>query len=479
MTPVSKPILMILIGSVSLASTGAEIPPYAATTVELPRDHWGWFQAIWQDIDLDSRDDLLILLAGEQSLRIYRQQATEIPAQPSQTLALPEGTAWVRLADVDSHPGLELLLSQPHGFDYHLQDQGVFRPDRERLLESPQTFDMDVVPRFARDDPQSPPRSFPVVEGEHIQLYHIDPNYRCRPLGMVSLAARSTMRQAEWPEWNLGYERAVGIYLRTKYSETDEKDEVDKPEDNPAVRRKIDTIRKDRHWSEYGIERQDLNADDRQDLVLWQCAGIHPAKTTVVVYLRNKNGKLPDQPNQVLRCKGVPTNRKKTGRGFSVLRDLDQDGLPEIILLSIQTNITSWSQIVDTIISQGMEWHLTVRAFAPGRGYDRSARAKVPLTCTPHDWLPHLLFWDGDLNGDGRKDLVVKRSSTVYEIFPAVDSGYFASTPAGQVLIESEGSLSLSDLNHDGQADWVVEDQEELRIHIHLSQPTRKQGADL
>ncbi len=100
------------------------------------------------------------------------------------------------------------------------------------------------------------------------------------------------------------------------------------------------------------------------------------------------------------------------------MHDLDGDGYCELVLLEFKTSITSASGLVETALSHGLDWSLTIRSFHHG-AFSRSPDASVPVTMVlPAEVLAGWpIFIQGDFNGDGRPDLLVRRSETQWNIF--------------------------------------------------------------
>jgi hypothetical protein len=220
-----------------------------------------------------------------------------------------------------------------------------------------------------------------------------------------------------------------------------------------------------------GIERRDLDGDGREDLVLWTLALELPPKTTVAVYIRSPDGRLPENPDKVLRCPGIPAFRD--GEGIAVvLVDVDGDGREEVVLAALRTNVLSVAQIAEAFISQGIEWDLTIRSFGPNRGYADRSDARIPITgwLTPEE---HMVYLAGDLDGDGRNDLAVRRTPTDIEVFPGRERGYFAGEPAFKLHCPIEGHATFRDVNGDGVSDVIITDFEHGKIGLLLSRGTR------
>jgi hypothetical protein len=228
------------------------------------------------------------------------------------------------------------------------------------------------------------------------------------------------------------------------------------------------------------VDRVDVNGDGRQDLVLWRLVGDLEPRTDVLVFLRDVNGRLPEQPTQVLHCRGFPLwvgDNPKAGparRRVSPVCDLAGDGKCELVLLTLKTTLLSVSGVLDLFLSGSVNWGLTIRTFTHG-AFSGSPEATIPLTtmvpvdqATPEEVF-HVLI-EGDFNGDGRPDILVKRSSTQWDIVFSSADGWFAPKPSLSFEVPVEGHLDIRDLNGDGVSDLVVQPWDEPKLCIFLSQ---------
>ena len=155
--------------------------------------------------------------------------------------------------------------------------------------------------------------------------------------------------------------------------------------------------------------------------------------------------------------------------GLTVLADVDGDGRAEILLVELRTNPMSIAQIADMFISQGVEWTLAIRSFQPGRGYADRPDARIPFTALPHEMALDMLHLEADLDGDGRKDLAVRRSLAEIDVFPGREKVWFTEAPAFRLNCPVSGQLVFRDLNEDRASDIIALDYERRRIGILLS----------
>jgi hypothetical protein len=197
------------------------------------------------------------------------------------------------------------------------------------------------------------------------------------------------------------------------------------------------------------------------------------SRTDVYVFLRGADGQLPERPTQVLHCRGFPI---PVGSPFGVapIGDLKGDGRYELVLLEMKGTLTSASSLIDLALSQGLDWVLTIRSFNHG-AFSRSPDATVTFkSILPVEWQQQPVFIYGDFNGDGRPDLVVRRSTTLWDIILSANDGRWFD-PRSVLTFETpaQGYFQFNDLNGDGRSDIVLRTWGEPRLFIFLSQPQR------
>jgi hypothetical protein len=232
----------------------------------------------------------------------------------------------------------------------------------------------------------------------------------------------------------------------------------------------------------------DVDGDGREDLVLWQLTGNLGFKTDICIFPstlrstatedgRGANGQLPEQPTQVLRCRGFPIPLGST-RQWSPVHDLDGDGIRELVLLEFKPDILSANGVVETFLSHGIDWVLTIRTFHGG-AFSGSPDASVEVKgILPAEVLGGWTFFiDGDFNGDGRPDFLVRRTETQWNFyFSTTDGRWFAPQPAMTFDAPTKGYLEIKDLNGDGLSDVVWHEPDEHMLSIFMSPARQAKG---
>jgi hypothetical protein len=154
------------------------------------------------------------------------------------------------------------------------------------------------------------------------------------------------------------------------------------------------------------------------------------------------------------------------------VHDLKGDGISELVLLEFSVNIATASGLVETALTGGLDSSLTIRSIHDGV-FSANPEASVPVKIILADWGEfgsYPICIQGDFNGDGRPDLMVRRSETQWNIYVSTNDGsWFARQPAMTFDAPARGHYELQDLNGDGLTDIIWHEKEEHRLSIFMS----------
>jgi hypothetical protein len=427
------------------------------------------------DVDRDGRTDMLVIDRAAKTVWNYHQRPGGFTNAPDQIVPLAPGTAWVSPCDVDAHSGLELLMSMSNGLVYARQNAGLFESERRTLIEASQVFtnvDFPVLPLLSTNK-TSTNDLVPVISERQAVLYHRNSAYEwsAGPPVTLSVAPARFSAERDWwgDQWTVGCNPAHSFGVYQSYRAKPEPRRDAEPE-NDSIRKILGNLKKENKTNPPHIEVVDVDGDGRQDLVLWQEHEMPALKCDVYIFLRGADQRLPEQPTQVLRCHGFPIPIGST-RQWSPVHDLNGDGICELVLLELKVSVLSVNGVIETFLSHGIDWELTIRTLRGGV-FPGSPDAAVPVKgILPAQVLAGWSFFiQGDFNGDGRPDLLVRRSDTQWNIFfSSTDGRWFVSQPAVTFHTPLQGSMEISDLNGDGLADIVWHDLEKSSVCIYFS----------
>jgi hypothetical protein len=442
-----------------------------AQVVTLPEDS---SKPLWVDVNGDGRLDLLVVDRAANSLLIYLQTAAGMAAEPAQVLSLPPGTAWVALSDVAASPGPELVMSAAQGVFYSKQSGAGFETERRLLLECGQAFDGHTLPVMATlvSNPSGAGDVVPVFDGGAARLYARDESYVWRQQEERGLPAVPSRFECVAEPWGLGSKRGGAVRVSQGLG-AEVKPAVEPEPENDAVRAILADMRKHEQSSPPRIERLDVNRDGREDLLVWQMQGRVDPRTDLYLFLRGTNGQLPEHPTQVLHCSGLPIPIGNSVR-WTPVGDIDGDGVCELVVLEPKTIVASPSGVVEMMVTQGLEWWLNVRPWRDGH-FSTAPETRVPVRVMLS--LERSFSWpvmlNGDFNGDGRLDLLVRASNTRWNVFCSTgDRRWLAPDPAFAFEGSSRGHAEPRDINGDGLSDIVWQEPESRELRIILSPGT-------
>lgn len=464
-----------------LALSAGRAAPVALSrqTITLPANA---AQPLFADIEGDGRCDLLVLDPVQKELLNYHHRPGGFSNSPDQAIPLPPQTAWLALCDVDPHPGLELLFSTATGLVYSRQNAGLFESERHTLIKARQAFadfDFPVLSRIGTNKAGTNVLIPVILAGQSV-LYHRNNAYEWTPGPSTAVDKKQTLWRLDhdwWREqWTLGANPARCLEVQQFFPPKPDSNQDQEP-DNEAIRKLIDDMKKNPSGGPPKTVRVDVDGDGREDLILWRVGGKLDIKTNLYIFLRGADQKLPDRPTQILHCRGLPI---PTGSTFAIspVMDLDGDGVCELVLLELKSAFTSAAGAVEAALSHGLDWSLTIRSFHHG-AFSRSPDASVPVTgiLPPellYDWPVFIL---GDFNGDGRPDLLFRRSDTQWNIFfSTTDGRWFAPQPAMTFDAPAQGYGEIVNLYGDGLSDIVWHDLDSPNLSIFLSPSHHAKG---
>lgn len=223
----------------------------------------------------------------------------------------------------------------------------------------------------------------------------------------------------------------------------------------------------------------DINGNGRLDLIksttsdeLSFVPGLPSGKVVVAVYMADEDGRIPATPTQVFR--------KSDWSNYVPMVDVDGDGFMDLVLGDIP--IDSREGLRNIITTKKLALSLHLHFFQPGAGFSNDAdyRRTVPiffgrdLSWSPGDRLYYdkLLSLNGDFNGDGKKDLLVRDHEdriSVY-FFNSRETGFSTQADLEFPCPEPMDWWQIRDLNGDGISDLIVKLKDRDLFRVFISQ---------
>jgi len=476
---ITKVSLIFLLAAIVHAD---DVPAFKRHVIQVPSTSLDWLWPYWHDINKDGLTDLLAVVHRQGKVFFYVQNASGFPPVAGQSLDLPEGTAWCTVCDVNKHPGDEILISTANGLAYYRQSDGVFEKQPQTLLEAKQVFVSQTTPTVfdlitQEEDLKS---AIPLIFADHTVLYELGENYQFRPAKRIELEFKKTIEKDVFNSWSLGSRKSEQIRIRTiAQAKSEDREQKEPTKENEYIREVLEKT-KDKELQGCFVQEQDVNKDGNKDTILLHLQQDIGVRTNVIIFYRRKDHTLPEKPDQILRCRGMPIMGDYPRPSYcSAFFDINNDGFLDIVLMELKTIPTSAGDLMEILASKGMTWTLTVRVFKQPEGFSNRAdfrmdfRTMLPVSESFED----VINLEGDFNADGRNDLIVRRSPTESDIYlSSVRTGFFESQPKLQLEVPADARTSVEDLNDDGVSDIYLLDYEKGRITVFLSKTSNSKG---
>ena len=468
---------LLLLGAVQ--AIGAETDSFLCQTITLPTKG---MNTRFADLNGGGRFDLLAVDSFGKQLLIYRQRADGFTNTPDQIIDLPPQTGWIAPARVGATvaarqrrptgTNFDLLVSTATGMVYYRQVGGAFEAKPRVLFKADQVFTANTSPNLLRAFTNA---AIPVMSATQAWLYRRNDQLEWTSSPPMLLEAQHGNWSGYlngWSGWYMGPDAGRTLKVEQRYLSRPEPGVTYMPE-NDGIAKLIATLKKNAPSSlPPGTTQVDLDGNGRKDLVVWQ-SSVQAYHTDVYVFLRGADGQLPERPTQILHCRGVPIY---INSAWTPIADLKNDGRYELVLLEPDFIVTSIGGLVDLALTRGVKLAITVRTFSHGE-FARTAETAVSFRALfsiygSWEW-PFLIR--GDFNGDGRPDLIVKRSATQWEIYYSTGEGHWFE-PQPSMTFELPGQsyferryFDTTDINGDGRSDIVSHDLDDPRIFILLT----------
>jgi hypothetical protein len=199
--------------------------------------------------------------------------------------------------------------------------------------------------------------------------------------------------------------------------------------------------------------------------------GVPAGKVVVNVFMADERGRIPPQPQQLLR--------KGDWRAPLPVLDVDGDGFQDLVLG--YGHMDSREGVRKQLTAKQLDYTLRCYFYRPGAGFPKEADCQRDVLIhldhvgSPLDWdLPQnfqrSVKVGGDFNGDGKTDLLVRDRSGAISVY------FFVSRQRGFSLnpdllfncLAPIEEWQVADLNGDGISDLIVKlaEQDAFRVFI-------------
>ena len=223
----------------------------------------------------------------------------------------------------------------------------------------------------------------------------------------------------------------------------------------------------------------DLNRDGRVDLIKstwlehpWFLPGSKSGKAVVGVYYADKTGKIPEQPQQVLR--------KNDSMSALPVVDVDGDGFVDLMLGSAPFD--SREDVRRMFMTRKANLNLGFLFYRPGTGFPKEpdCQAGVMIQVDEYALFPvrslrehfeQYVNLRGDFNGDGKRDLLVRERNDRISVrfFISRQKGFSGNENLRFDSPESIEWFKIDELNGDNISDVIIKYRKRKALCVFLS----------
>lgn len=220
----------------------------------------------------------------------------------------------------------------------------------------------------------------------------------------------------------------------------------------------------------------DINRDGKVDLIKntwakepWLVPGTYSGKVVVRLFISEADGKIPDEPQYIFR--------KNDWRSSVPIVDIDGDGFIDLVLGHSPFKLEdSRKSLIAAKLNASLRIH-----FWDGGNFPKEpdcqkdlavhlGRRQMMVIFSRGDPYAALISLDGDFNGDGCRDLLVKDSKAKASVycFKSRKDG-FSKRADMHFMIRKLDQFVVDDLNRDGISDLMVLGEKKDSIKVFLS----------
>jgi len=216
------------------------------------------------------------------------------------------------------------------------------------------------------------------------------------------------------------------------------------------------------------VSVHDLNGDGHMDVVANRMkGGLANATTQTSLFLCRGGGSFPETPDQLMAAENAVSE--------PYLVDVNGDDRLDLIQPEVKMGIKS---VVSMLLMKKFDMNFLVHLnrgdglFPEEPDYSTKVGFKIDFTRRGGSASP-LIEFEGDYNGDGRKDLAVGTKEDELSIFFGDKHKVFTKNPQVQEKVETSSHVVAKDFNGDGKTELLLfyPEQRELNTHIVLFWP--------